>query len=246
MNLILDIGNTFIKWAVFNGVEMKDNGVLRKDAELSLFLTSNIFHQIDVCMLSTVGKVPMAVVDHLVQKKIDYYFLSHESSLPIINEYESPETLGVDRIAGVIGARSVNNENVLVIDIGTCVTYDCLSSAGIYKGGVISPGIQLRFNAMHDHTDKLPLIEWKDHFADEILKEGVDTETSMISGVINGMVNELSSWINEYEKLYKDLTVIMTGGDASYFESKLKSKIFVDQNIVLKGLNQILIHERSS
>ncbi|MDA9313033.1 type III pantothenate kinase, partial [Vicingaceae bacterium] len=153
----------------------------------------------------------------------------------------SPDTLGKDRIAAVAGAQGqFPNQNTLVIDAGTCVTYDFLTAEGDYLGGAISPGVQLRLQAMNDYTSKLPLLKWEG--ADNPQSIGDTTITSMLSGAVNGLISEMRGFIESYEKQYKSLKIVITGGDSNFFVKELKNGIFADPNLVLKGLNDILIY----
>jgi type III pantothenate kinase len=157
--------------------------------------------------------------------------------------YATPTTLGVDRIAGVCGAKHMSPKtNVLVIDAGTCITYDFLDRDGNFLGGGISPGLMMRFNAVHNFTARLPLVPLVE-IAPLI---GDSTETCIQSGVINGLIEELGGIISLYRQKFEGLAVILSGGDARFFENKLKGSIFAVPELVLSGLNSILIHNVGS
>jgi type III pantothenate kinase len=157
--------------------------------------------------------------------------------LPVVIDYHTPDTLGTDRIAAVVAAHNLYpDKNILVVETGTCITYDFIDAEGIYRGGSISPGLGLRFSALHNFTDKLPLIE---PVKDAILI-GKSTESSIQSGVINGLIAEVQGIISMYENNYEDLTIILSGGNLDYFDKILKNNIFAVPNIVLTGLNIIL------
>ena len=167
--------------------------------------------------------------------------LDQKTPIPIRLKYDSPETLGKDRIAMAVACKILYpNRNVLGIDFGTCITYDLVSQEGDYLGGAISAGVQLRFNAMHSGTASLPLIKWDPVGVKKIQKIGTTTNSSMISGVINGIKAEVLSFIEHYGENRNDLKVVLSGGDAEFFEKELKNGIFADPNLVLKGLNEIL------
>jgi type III pantothenate kinase len=167
-------------------------------------------------------------------------FLTHNTPLPIKLDYETPETLGVDRIAAAVGAQAINPDKVsMIIDAGTCITYDLIDGSGLFHGGIISPGIRLRYEAMHNYTGNLPMIEF-DQSAEEEPYIGKSTIKAMKSGVINGIKGEMESFIDAYSKLFPDLRVIMCGGQAKFFESRLKASIFAVPKLVLTGLNRIL------
>jgi type III pantothenate kinase len=166
------------------------------------------------------------------------FILSPALPLPITIQYDTPHTLGVDRIAGACGAKQLFPDvHTLVIDAGTCVTYDFTDSQGIYYGGGISPGLRMRFEALHTFTAKLPLVE-----PGQAPLIGTNTETSIQSGVVNGMLAEMDGIIRQYQEKYPLLQVILCGGDGSFFENRLKASIFASPDLVLIGLNSVLIH----
>ncbi|RFN58790.1 type III pantothenate kinase [Marixanthomonas ophiurae] len=241
MNLIIDVGNTLIKLAVFKNGELQiKKTTIKGDFFETLSEIKNKYSQIEKCIISSVGKISEA---HLTKLKNIYsvLVLSHSTSIPFNNEYATPGTLGVDRIA-LISAAAVEypNKNVLVIDAGTCITYDFLSEDNNYKGGAISPGLQMRYKAMHTFTEKLPLLE-----AEPIGKYiGSSTIGSLHSGAINGICYEIDGFIAAYATDFKNLTVILTGGDAHFLRDRLKNDIFATSNFLLQGLNHILEHNK--
>jgi type III pantothenate kinase len=173
-----------------------------------------------------------------IKNLVQIHIISSLTEVPFKNLYKTPETLGVDRIALVAGAVSqFSGHNVLVIDAGTCITFDFVNSEGEYIGGAISPGLKMRFNSLNHFTANLPLLE-KDDLIDFI---GKNTKESMNSGVINGVIQEIDGVINQYKKKFLDLTVVLTGGDTNFLSKQLKSSIFANQNLLLHGLNKILI-----
>lgn len=165
--------------------------------------------------------------------------LDEHTHLPIMNAYGSPETLGTDRVALAVGAQaSYPDSNVLTINLGTCVTYNFVQKNRAFRGGAISPGMKMRLKAMHEFTAKLPSVS-----ADgELILLGYDTETSMRSGAINGMACEIDGMIEAFAAQYTDFNAVLTGGDLPVFANKLKSKIFADPELLMKGLNLILKH----
>ena len=164
-------------------------------------------------------------------------FLSHETRLPIINKYGTPQTLGFDRIAAVIGANSLfPDKDNLIIDLGTAIKYDIITKDAEFLGGIISPGMQMRFKALHTFTKKLPFLE-ADNIPELI---GNSTETCMKSGVINGISAEINGLIAAYQREYSNLHVLLTGGDAGFFESQINYPTFAAPKLVLEGLNRIL------
>ncbi|MGL4492132.1 MAG: type III pantothenate kinase, partial [Tannerellaceae bacterium] len=151
--------------------------------------------------------------------------------------YKTPNTLGRDRLAAVVGAHSIKpGHNLLVIDAGTAITYEFLNAEGCYMGGNISPGMKTRFKALNYYTQKLPLLN-EDGDTPDL---GDSTETAIRSGVVNGVVFEIDGYINSLRSKYSDLFVFLTGGHSFYFERRLKNSIFADINLVLIGLNTIL------
>jgi len=171
-------------------------------------------------------------------EKIDLTELRDITPVPLKNKYHTPATLGYDRLAGAVGASKLfPGKDALVVDMGTCINYECVTAAGEYLGGAISPGMRMRFRALHEFTGKLPLIN--DHFQPESFV-GQDTTTSLLSGVMNGILQEVDGVIAQYRLRYNDLQVILTGGDADYFGKYLKNQIFAQPDLVLLGLLEIL------
>ncbi len=189
------------------------------------------------------GKIPDGVTGWLATKEkegVRVLFFSHETPIPIQNAYHSPQTLGKDRLAAVIGAWSLYpGRNCLVLDTGTCTTYNLLSSAGIFLGGNITPGVEMRLKAMHHFTARLPLVERKP--SGQVL--GVDTGTSMRSGAQEGAVFEMEGFVRYYQHVYEDLQLILTGGDAAFFSDRLSiNDIVTHQDLVLYGLKEIFYY----
>ncbi|MBI1768874.1 MAG: type III pantothenate kinase [Bacteroidetes bacterium] len=233
MNLVIDCGNTRIKTATFSGADLVKKFSFQSRDELKLFLDSNQFVS---SIISSVG-IPAEEISRFVKAE-KKFVLKHVLPLPIKILYQTPETLGVDRIAAVCGALSIfPSDDALVIDAGTCVTYDFVDRNKNYYGGAISPGINMRFEAMHTFTKRLPLVE----AAPEKLI-GDSTESSMRSGVMNGILGEVEGFINNYRIKYPDLRVVLCGGDTQFFENNLKPTIFAAPDLVLIGLNRILNH----
>ena len=236
MNLVIDVGNTLVKIAVFDRGQIISIDSYNDINENVVNDLLNKFHDIKACIVGSVRDLSIDLKSTLPEK-IRCLFLGPETPLPIKHEYTSIETLGADRIAAVVATnKAYPGKNLLVIEAGTCITYDFIDAKGIYYGGSISPGIGLRFAALHNFTDKLPLIE---PVKDPALI-GNSTESSIQSGVINGIKAELLGIISGYENNYKNLTVIISGGNLDYFDKNLKNNIFAVPNIVLTGLNTIL------
>jgi len=236
MRLAIDVGNTLTKLAVFDQDKMI---ALQRHQDLNKAILGDIFReydQISAGILSTVRNTSADIIEYIADQ-ISLICLTHQTRLPISIEYDTPETLGMDRIAAVVGARHLfPDKNLLVIETGTCFTYDFIDGNGVYRGGSISPGMELRFTALHNFTDKLPLVEP----VKDVALTGKTTETSIQSGVINGLIAEIQGVIAMYEGNYEKLTIILSGGKLDYFDKNLKNNIFAVPNIVLTGLNIIL------
>ena len=176
-----------------------------------------------------------------MQQRYAVFYLNHETKIPFLNKYATPETLGVDRIALIsAAAKQYPQQNVLVIDAGTCITYDFLSAENEYLGGAISPGIAMRYKSLHTFTEKLPLLDANNP---KILT-GNSTTASIHSGVVNGVLYEIDGIISEYRKNYNNLTVILTGGDTHFLRDSIKNDIFANSNFLLEGLNHILEYNK--
>lgn len=241
MNLVIDVGNTATKFAVFDRGKPIHNE--RQPHQLFLTQVKALFEQfpkIEHAIISSVGTLANKEVD-IVSLFCKVHVLSHASEVPFKNSYASPQTLGMDRIALATAAfYHTPNGNTLVIDAGTCITYDMLNDYGEYLGGAISPGVTMRYKAMHEHTSKLPLLE-VESIIDFI---GNTTASSMHSGVVNGVVQEVDGVINQYRERFQHLTVILTGGEAQFFAKKLKNTIFADSKFLLMGLNYLLEYNK--
>ena len=238
MNLIIDIGNTRIKNAVFDGGELIHNEIFTDKNFLKGTLKIIEKYQCKNAIISSVGAVKKNDLTQL-KSEINLFVLNSETKVPFENKYSTPKTLGVDRIALVSSAVSnFPKKNVLIIDAGTCITYDFVNSEGCYFGGAISPGISMRYRALNKFTEKLPLLEPSINY--NLI--GDSTETSMHSGVIFGVINEIDSAVLQYKEKNEDLTVVLTGGDVNFLANKLKNGIFANPNFLLKGLNTILTY----
>lgn len=241
MNLTIDVGNTLIKLGVFDSGKLKlKKTCIKKDFLHTLNEISEVFPAIQKCIISSVANLSEHQLLKL-QHQFDALILNHQTKVPFINKYETPQTLGIDRIALVsAAAKEYASKNVLVIDAGTCITYDFLNSKNEYLGGAISPGISLRYKALHTFTEKLPLLETNN----PNLYIGNNTTTSIHSGVVNGVLYEIDGYISMYRKNYDNLTVILTGGDVHFLRDSIKNDIFANSNFLLEGLNHILEYNK--
>jgi type III pantothenate kinase len=237
MNLIFDIGNTSTKMAVYDGVDKKTS---LRTKHFSCERLNEIFspylEKIDKAIVSTVRDTPEFIID-LATHGIPYVqVMSHKTKLPFINEYKTPETLGSDRIAAVAGAYYMYpGRNVLVIDAGSAVTYDFLAGKN-YKGGNISPGLSMRFRALHRFTGKLPLGSTLEKYD----SPGRNTLDAITAGVINGLIYEINEYIRSFQEKNIDFMVVLTGGDSGYLKERLGYKVNYQPDLVLSGLNHIL------
>ena len=236
--LIVDAGNSRIKIVVFKGQQL----LQREDCGQSDFLkiVSAIFssHKISKVILSSVGSKTATLYEFLTRFQ-EVVLLSTSTPVPFQNRYQSPATLGVDRIALVSAAAlQYPDKNVLVIDAGTCVTYDVKNAENEYLGGAISPGLKMRYKALASQTENLPLLE--PVFDRDLI--GSDSDASMHSGVVNGLVFEIEGFVAKTQDQFSDLTVVLTGGDAIYLSKRLKNGIFAQPNFLAEGLHAILIH----
>lgn len=236
MNLVIDQGNTFAKIAIFDTDKLIH---VQQYKEISISQIEAYLKQytIECGILSSVKDINQEILTFLKSRILHFIELNHETQLPFQIAYKTPETLGRDRIAAVAGVFENNKgKNCLVIDAGTAITYDFIDASGIYRGGNISPGIDMRFKALHHFTGKLPLINPEG----DIPRLGYNTDTAIRSGVMEGIFYEINGYIQDLQHKYPDLLVFLTGGSVKYFEDRVKSPIFADNNIVLKGLNCII------
>jgi type III pantothenate kinase len=235
VNLTIDIGNSLTKIIVFEDTapvfKYTTRGLTLKYLEKLLKI-----YPIEDCMLSSVVEVDKKLLERL-KKLSSFEKLTASTKIPLKNFYKTPSTLGNDRLANVIAAGFLfPGKNVLVIDAGTCVKYDFLNKNNAYLGGSITPGLEMRFKALHHFTGKLPLVK---PVGFKILT-GRTTVEAIESGVIIGMVEEMKGFIHRYKIKYKSLIIILTGGDASRFERELNLSIFAAADLVNIGLNEII------
>lgn len=235
MNLVIDSGNQRAKVGIFNHENLVEKCTFHAMQELQRFVEGASFENL---IVSSVKDDARLIASWAPQARRQFV-LGPTLPLPVKNLYETPETLGMDRVAAVCGARHLfPDQDCLVIDAGTCVTYDFIDRSGNYHGGSISPGLQMRFKAVHTFTAKLPLVS----ATAGVKLIGKSTESCIQSGVINGLFAEIEGIITRYKKDFADLKVILCGGDAGFFENQMKAPIFASPDLVLVGLNSILIH----
>ena len=235
MNLVVDYGNSLAKVGIFKGYQLVQQVTFDNRDELKTFVQNFSAENFILSFVADQQITVMNWANHIQRK----YILTTSLPIPVNNLYTTPHTLGVDRIAGICGAwQKFPGSNCLVIDAGTCITYDILDKDGNYHGGGISPGLRMRLQAMHTFTARLPLAD----IIENPPLIGNTTETCLQSGAINGMIEEINGIIHRYQMEFEGLHVILCGGDARFFENKLKESIFALPELVLSGLNSILIY----
>jgi type III pantothenate kinase len=235
MLLVIDVGNTQIKAAVFEqNTLLKKEIIASEDWQISLKKVIKKFSEISILVVASVGKLEKS--DFLtLDSGLNVYFITRDSKFPFNNLYASPSTLGIDRMILASGAvLQFPKKNRLVIDAGTCITYDFIDSNDNYLGGAISPGIRLRYESLHNYTAKLPLLK-KEKPIDIV---GNSTTQSIHSGVINGVSFEIEGFINSVLDKNDNFIIILTGGDAVFLAERLKNTIFANPNFLLESLNQ--------
>jgi type III pantothenate kinase len=235
MNLIFDIGNSSTKMAIFDGPE-KVTVFRSKEFSCEKLEKKLTQYKIDKAIISSVRNTPEYIYDLLTVNIPTMHILSHKSKLPFTIEYDTPETLGSDRIAAVAGAYNLfPGAEIMVIDAGTAITYDFLSD-DVYKGGNISPGLTMRFKALNKFTGKLPLVNPKVNYS----SPGQNTTDAITAGVITGVTYEINEYIRTFEKKYFEFKIILTGGDSRYLKDKIDYPLTYMPDIVIDGLNYIL------
>ncbi len=233
-NIAVDIGNTRIKSGEFEGEEL--GKVEYWDSLLQLY---NVKKE-EVAEWAFCSVRGNSLEIEQIFRESDCFILNHKALLPIRLEYKTPETLGMDRVAAIAGAQTLfPKKNLLVIDVGTCNTYDLLTDQGVFRGGVIAPGFRMRMKSMNYFTKELPDITsiWETCENGEF---GQSTIECMKSGSFDATIMEIEGFISHFNKEFDDLTILLTGGDAPFFESKIKGSIFARSNLVLRGLNRIM------
>ncbi|GAA4459420.1 type III pantothenate kinase [Nemorincola caseinilytica] len=241
LNLCIDWGNTNIKVALAANGKLQRPVIVSEESILEQVTGIIESHKPDKAILCSVSQHSVELEMMLRSKIKGAVILTGNTNVPINNAYLSADTLGADRLALVCGAHaSYPGKNNLVISIGTCITYNLLQNNRTFRGGAISPGLQMRFKAMNAFTSMLP--EVKKYDVDDALLLGYDTETCIQSGVVNGMIAEIDGMISMYAERYTDFNAILTGGDAPHFAGRLKNKIFADPDLLMKGCDLILDH----
>lgn len=235
MNLVLDIGNSLIKAGIFKNNALVESFTINNKSIKNLkqiLETKNIQYSI----ASNVSKNNLDLIN-LLTNNTSFFKFNDDLELPFKNTYKSKKTLGEDRIGLISNAAiSFPNENVLVIDLGTCITYDFLDKKNKYLGGNISPGIDMRYRSLNNQTYNLPLLKYSK--TESLI--GDNTKNSIHTGVFNGILGEINSFISMYEESFGKIRIILTGGNSKLLLNKIKNPIFTDSNFLLSGLNYLI------
>ena len=249
MNLCIDQGNSRTKVAL-----MTDEGRIVKDFIYRQFSSSDVerlfeLYDISDSIVSSVVNIEAAVVNTLHRLSQHFVLFDHMTPVPVINRYETPETLGLDRLAAAVGARHLcPDENLLIIDVGSAVTYDFVTEEGEFIGGNIAPGLKMRFTMLHRMTKKLPMVE-----ADEnelIPLFGKNTRDAIVAGVIRGMAYEVKGYMRTLKEKMPHFRTFLTGGHAPYILKNVRSsrnekrEMHYEKHLVLIGLNEILVYNK--
>lgn len=238
MNLVIDIGNTRAKAALFEADRLVSRASWPEIeiGGLAAFLTNQ---KVKSVILSSVRRPVDLEIERELEKMTRFVRFTHATPVPVQVEYQTPKTLGLDRIAAAAGAFARYPDTPsLVVDAGTCMTFEFVLSGGRYLGGNISPGLGIRLRAMAEFTASLPLARLSE--VDEWI--GYSTDSALRNGAVLGAVMEIEGYIQRCEKEWGNVNAILTGGDALFLANNLKKKIFVHENLVLEGLNKILDH----
>ncbi|MFI3292220.1 MAG: type III pantothenate kinase [Rikenellaceae bacterium] len=236
MNLIIDIGNSRVKVAVVDG-----QAIVAEDAsdDYSSQIIKTLAHKYDIsrAIVSSTRGVQREVVES-VRAIVGHCLLFDASvKVPLAIQYSTPETLGRDRLAAAVGAREMFGEkDMLIVDFGTAITIDLVSRSGGFEGGAISPGVMLRFRALHEFTASLPLCDP----TFDVVDVARSTKEAIESGVMNGICFEIEGYISQFLQKYDELSIIFVGGDAKFFEKRIKNTIFVNRELLFRGLSRIL------
>ena len=244
MNLCIDQGNSRTKVALFRA-----DGSIAKHFIYKHFASAEVeqlfqLYSIEDSIISSVVNIEPAVVNALHKHSRHFVLFDHNTPLPVRNNYGSPATLGQDRLAAAVGANAIYpQENILIIDAGSAITYDFVSEDGCFVGGNIAPGIKMRFTILHRMTKKLPLVEAEEN---ELLPLfGRNTRDAIAAGVIRGIIFEVKGYMRDLQEQIPHYKTIITGGNAPFILHGLQSEVHFERHLVLKGLNQILLFNSS-
>ena len=235
MNLVLDVGNSLLKIALFEKSELIQKFKFSENYKRNIEdIISNF--KVTHSIISNVGRIDDSIIN-ILKESTNLLLVSNQLKIPFKNLYKSKNTLGQDRLA-LVSAAAFNfpNENVLIVDVGSCITYDFKNNNNEYLGGGISPGISMRFKSLNTFTSNLPLIDFDSIY--QLI--GNNTKNSITSGVVNGTISEINGIIQQYREEFKNIRIILTGGDSNFLLKRIKNTIFADRNFLLIGLNKLL------
>ncbi len=233
MNFAVDLGNTSAKCGIFKGDKLVDKFEDLPFTEIIHLINRNVPKNL---IIASVNQDVAKVSEH-IDKRVNCLVMNAKTKTPISNQYDTKETLGLDRLAAVVGGNQLfPNFNVLAIDAGTCITYDLVNKKNEYQGGAISPGIDMKLKALKDYTARLPLVP----FENDAAMVGKSTKSSILSGVLNGTVAEISEMIRMYAAEFVDLRIVICGGNSYFLKNKLTTNVTFVPHLVLIGLNRIL------
>ena len=244
MNLCIDQGNSRTKVAL-----MTDDGKLLNHFIYKQFASSDVerlfdLYDIDASIISSVVNIEAAVVNTLNRRSQHFVLFDHMTPVPIVNRYDTPHTLGQDRLAAAVGAKSLcPNENLLIIDAGSAITYDFVTSEGEYIGGNIAPGIKMRFTMLQRMTKKLPLVEVEEN--ELIPLFGKNTRDAIAAGVLRGVAYEVKGYMRTLKEKTAHFKTYLTGGNAPYILNNVRSEMHYEKHLVLIGLNTILAYNKT-
>jgi type III pantothenate kinase len=237
LNLIIDIGNTCVKLALFKRGELHHLEISPEEPLDSVKSMLKRFPEIKYAIVSSVREKATDIQAYLNRQDRLCCLVDENLPIPLENCYETPKTLGYDRLAACVGAYFKNkNTNILVIDAGTAITFDFVNENAEYEGGCISPGLNMRYKALHHFTKKLPLLEVSGDFQ----PIGKNTNEAITGGVQNGLVFEVDAYINKLKEQHSNLKVVLTGGDASFIKEHIQNEVETNPEILVIGLNTIL------
>ena len=235
--ICIDAGNTLIK------VAFAEESVIQSVVSFSHDDTGGLVRYVsslplaDGCIVSSVSVVDQGALDILKQKASYFMELTAATPVPVRNLYQTPETLGKDRLAAAVGAYGLfTGRDILVFDAGTALTIDFIDKEGNYRGGNISPGLKMRFRALNEYTQKLSLQTQTDDYK----MIGDSTASAIVAGVQNGIIFEIDAYMDHFVKKFPQLVTILTGGDVNFFVNKIEKRIFAEPNLVLIGLEKII------
>jgi type III pantothenate kinase len=237
MNLAIDIGNSMTKMAVLKDYQIVDTFRVESPDDTFFEQLFKKYPKIDSVIAVSTRADGDACIEGVKKRVNRYFWFDNNIKIPIKNLYQTPATLGHDRIAGAVAAAAVYpNSNILIVDFGTAITVDFVSADGEFVGGVISPGLKMRLRALNEFTQVLPLC----NVPEQTYLTPQSTETAITSGVVNGIVFEIQGYIDRYMEKYPELRIVFTGGDGGYFSQRFKNPMMATRDLVVYGLNRIL------